>query len=134
MNFNIHLVIHITALTVLDPDILFDYSNLFNIYSNNTLIKNTNEVINDVTNIVPQALIVALKLRLNVPFNPFLDLSILKYHYTTLASIQNSLNAYMKNTPQIPPNTQNANIQHNTGSYFLSKLLSSSYSILAKSY
>jgi len=126
MSFNIHLVKHIAALTVLDPDILFDYSNLFNIYSNNTLMKNTNAVINDVTNIVPQDLIVALKLRLNVPFNPFLDLSVLKYHYTMLDSIQNSLKAYMKNTPQIPPNTQNANIVHNIGSYVLSKLLFSS--------
>jgi len=89
-------------------------------------MKNTNEVINEVTNIVPHALMVAIKLRLNVPFNPFLDLSTVKYHYTILASIQNSLNAYMKNTPHIPPNTQNANIEHNTGSYSLIKLLFSS--------
>lgn len=79
---------------------------------------------NDVTNIVPVALIVALKLRLKVPFKPFLVLSVLKYHYTILASIQNSLNAYIKNIPQTPPNTQNANIQHYIGSNVLTKLFS----------
>lgn len=81
------------TLTVLELDILLDYSNLFNTYSNTILMKKNRVVINEVTNIVPHYLIVAINPRLNVPFNPFLDLSQLKYHYTTLAYIQNSLNA-----------------------------------------
>ena len=70
----------IAILTDFEFETLFDYSNLFNTYSNTTLIKNTNDVMKDVTNIVPIDLIVAVKLRLNVPFNPFLVLSNVKYH------------------------------------------------------
>lgn len=71
---------HIATLTVLELDILFDYSNLFNTYSNTILIKKNKVVINDVTNIVPDYLIDEIKLRLNVPLSPFLDLSVVKYH------------------------------------------------------
>lgn len=70
----------IAILTDFEFETLLDYSNLFNTYSNTTLIKNTNDVIKDVTNIVPIDFIVAIKLRLNVPFNPFLVLSNVKYH------------------------------------------------------
>ena len=71
---------HIATLTVLELDILFDYSNLFNTYSNTILIKKNKVVINDVTNIVPDYLIDEIKLRLNVPLSPFFDLSVVKYH------------------------------------------------------
>ena len=70
----------IAILTDFEFETLLDYSNLFNTYSNTALIKNTNDVIKDVTNIVPIDFIVAIKLRLNVPFNPFLVLSNVKYH------------------------------------------------------
>ena len=70
----------IAILTDFEFETLLDYSNLFNTYSNTTLIKNTNDVIKDVTNIVPIDFIVAIKLCLNVPFNPFLVLSNVKYH------------------------------------------------------
>ena len=70
----------IAILTDFEFETLLDYSNLFNTYSNTTLIKNTKAVMKDVTNIVPIDFIVAIKLRLNVPFNPFLVLSNGKYH------------------------------------------------------
>lgn len=97
-------------------------------------MKITRVVMNEVMRIVPVDFIVEMKLLLNVPFRVFLFLSYVKYHYTTLAWIQNSLKPQMKKMPQRAPNTQKAKITHWDGSYVLTRLLLESYSMFTKSY
>ena len=86
-----HRVKQIATLTDFDFVIRFDCSRRFKTYSNTNLMKITRVVMNEVIRIVPVDFIVEMKLLLNVPFKVFLFLSYVKYHYTTLAWIQNSL-------------------------------------------